>query len=289
MEVTVGGFLAQTLNGIVIGMSYALLGLGLAIIVGLLNIPNFVQGGIFALGAYFLLSLYWATHSFWLALLVAPLGVLLLAVAVEVGLLRQLYILGHDYVLLFTFALALVVDQVIIIIWGPTALSILPPAGFVGSLPLGVMNYPRYHLFVMLMGGLCIIVTWLFLERTRYGAIMRAGLEDPDMVAALGINIKRVFTFGYGLGAYLGGLAGALNAPIRGASPVLSIELLPIAFVVIALGGLGNLPGAIVAGIIVGVAQSLVTMFWAEASSIVVFAVMAVILLLRPQGLFGVR
>lgn len=285
----ISGLLAQTLNGVVIGMSYALLGLGLSVIVGLMNIPNFVHGGIFALGAYFLLSIFWAAHNFWLALAVAPLAVLLLAVAVEMGLLRPLYRLGHDYVLLFTFALALIVDQTLIIIWGPTALSILPPDILMGGVNLGVINYPKYHLFVMVAGGLCIVGTWLFLDRTRYGAIMRAGLEDPDMVSALGINIKRVFTFGYGLGAYLGGLAGALNAPIRGASPVMSIELLPIAFVVIVLGGLGNLPGAIAAGIILGVAQSLVTLFWAEASSIAIFAVMAIVLLLRPQGLFGVR
>ena len=265
------------------------MGLGLSVIVGLLNIPNFVQGNLFALGAYCLLSVMVASQSFWLGLLLGPVVVLVVSIAVEVGFLRRLYTVGHDYVLLFTYALALMSQELIIIIWGPRGFSVLPPDILSGSVDLGVMSYPKYNLFVMVFGGLSILAVWLFLERTRYGAIMRAGLEDPHMVSALGINIQRVFTMGYGLGAYLGALAGALNAPIRGLAPVLGLDILPIAFVVVALGGLGNLLGAIAAGLILGVAQGLVTQFWAQGSSIVLFAVMALILLVRPQGLFGLR
>lgn len=280
---------SQTLNGVVTGMLYALMGIGLSIVTGVLNIPNFAHGAMFALGAYLIFTAIQMLGNFWLALVVAPLGVLALGVLVEYAGIRPLYRAGHDYQLLLTFGLSLIVTEGIIVVWGPIGMSQLPPPILRGGVDLGLTIYPKYRLFVMLMAGLLVAGAWLFLEKTRYGAIMRAGIEDREMVSLLGIDIQRLFTVTFGLGAYLAGLAGALTAPIRGLNPLMGVDMLGIAFVVVALGGLGNLPGAIVAGIMVGVAQSLVALVWPEASVAVIFAVMAAVLLIRPQGLFGIR
>lgn len=281
--------LSQILNGIVTGMLYALMGLGLSMITGVLNIPNFAHGAMFALGAYLAGSAIHAVGSFWVALLVAPLGVALLGVLVEVAGIRRLYAAGHDYQLLLTFGLALIIPEVIIIIWGPVGMSQLPPPELRGALDLGITFYPKYRIFAMVMAGLLVLGAWLFLEKTRYGAIMRAGIEDREVVSLLGIDINRLFTGAFALGAYLAGLAGALTAPIRGLSPTMGVDMLGIAFVVVALGGLGNLLGAIGAGLLIGLTQSLVALVWPEASVAVIFAVMALVLFARPQGLFGIR
>ncbi len=280
---------SQTLNGVATGMLYALMGIGLSIVTGVLNIPNFAHGAMFALGAYLLFSTIKVVGSFWLALVLAPLGVVVLGLVVEYAGIRPLYRAGHDYQLLLTFGLSLIVTEGIIVIWGPIGMSQLPPAALRGGVDLGITIYPKYRLFVMVMAGLLVAGAWLFFEKTRYGAIMRAGIEDKEMVALLGIDVHRLFTAAFGLGAYLAGIAGALTAPIRGLNPLMGVDMLGIAFVVVALGGLGNLPGAIVAGVLVGVAQSLVALVWPEASVAVIFAVMAAVLLVRPQGLFGIR
>ncbi len=280
---------SQVLNGVVTGMLYALMGIGLSIITGILNIPNFAHGAMFALGAYLIFSVIQVVGSFWIALLVAPLGVAVLGLLVEYAGIRPLYKAGHDYQLLFTFGLSLIFTEGIIVVWGPVGMSQLPPPLLRGGVDLGITFYPKYRLFVMAMAGLLVFGSWLFVEKTRYGAIMRAGIEDKEMVSLLGIDVHRLFTATFGLGAYLAGIAGALTAPIRGLNPFMGVDMLGIAFVVVALGGLGNLPGAIVAGIIVGVAQSLVALVWPEASVAGIFAVMAAVLLVRPQGLFGIR
>ncbi|MFN2645692.1 MAG: branched-chain amino acid ABC transporter permease [Burkholderiales bacterium] len=281
--------LGQILNGIATGMLYALMGLGLSLITGVLNIPNFAHGALFAIGAYFLVSVVGVLGNFWLGLLVAPIGVALLGLLIEWAGVRRLYSAGHDYQLLFTFGLALILNELIIVIWGPVGISHLPPTILRGGMDLGFTFYPKYRLFVMVMAGLLVVLTWLFLERTRYGAIMRAGIENKEMVSLLGIDIHRVFTAAFALGAYLAGIAGALTAPIRGLSPGMGVDMLGIAFVVVALGGLGNLLGAIAAGLLIGVAQAVVAAYWTEASTAVIFAVMAAVLLVRPQGLFGIR
>ena len=270
-------------------MLYALMGLGLALITGILNIPNFAHGALFAVGAYLLVTVVGAIGNFWLALVIAPIGVALLGIAIEYAGIRRLYAAGHDYQLLFTFGLALILNELIIVIWGPVGISHLPPAILRGGVDLGFTFYPKYRLFVMMLAGLLVVATWLFLERTRYGAIMRAGIENKEMVSLLGIDIHRMFTVAFALGAYLAGIAGALTAPIRGLSPGMGVDMLGIAFVVVALGGLGNLLGAIAAGLLIGVAQAVVAAYWTEASTAVIFAVMAAVLLARPQGLFGIR
>jgi branched-chain amino acid transport system permease protein len=281
--------LGQILNGIATGMLYALMGLGLSLIAGILNIPNFAHGALFAVGAYFLVSVVGALGNFWLGLLLAPIGVALLGLLIEYAGIRRLYAAGHDYQLLFTFGLALILGEVIILVWGPVGISHLPPAILRGGVDLGFTFYPKYRLFVMVMAGLLVLATWLFLEKTRYGAIMRAGIENKEMVSLLGIDIHWLFTVAFAVGAGLAGIAGALTAPIRGLSPQMGVDMLGIAFVVVALGGLGNLLGAIAAGLLIGIAQAVVAGYWTEASTVVIFAVMAAVLLVRPQGLFGIR
>jgi len=279
----------QLFNGLVVGMIYALIGIGLTLILGLLDIPNFAHGALYALGAYLLLQLLGLTGSFWLGLLIAPVVVFILSMLLERLLIRPLYPVGSNYVLLFTFAVSVIVQELIILVWGPVGFSVLPPSILAGSVELGLFSYPRYHIFVMLVSVAVILALWLLLERTRYGAIMRAGIENKTMVSALGIDVYRLFTLGFGLGAYLAALAGVLMAPIRGLMPYMGVDILPFAFVVVALGGLGNIIGAIAAGLIIGVTQSLTTQFWPQGSTITIFAVMAAILLIRPQGLFGAR
>jgi branched-chain amino acid transport system permease protein len=281
--------LGQILNGVATGMLYALMGLGLSLIAGILNIPNFAHGALFAVGAYFLVSVISVVGNFWLGLLIAPFGVALLGLLVEYLGIRRLYAAGHDYQLLFTFGLALILNELIIVVWGPVGISHLPPQVLRGGVDLGFTFYPKYRLFVMVMAGLLVVLTWLFLEKTKYGAIMRAGIENREMVSLLGIDIHKLFTAAFALGAYLAGIAGALTAPIRGLSPGMGVDMLGIAFVVVALGGLGNLLGAIAAGLLIGVAQAVVAAYWTEASTVVIFAVMAAVLVVRPQGLFGIR
>ena len=288
-RVRISLLVSQVLNGLATGMLYALMGIGLSIITGVLNIPNFAHGALFALGAYLLYSIIQIVGNFWLALVIAPLGVGLLGVLIEYGGIRPLYKAGHDYQLLLTFGLSLIVTEGIIILWSPVGMSQLPPPLLRGGVDLGITFYPKYRLFVMVAAALLVFGAWLFLEKTRYGAIMRAGIEDKEMVALLGIDIHRLFTAAFALGCVLAGIAGALTAPIRGLNPLMGVDMLGIAFVVVALAGLGNLLGSIAAGLLVGVAQSLVALFWPEASVAVIFAVMAAVLLVRPQGLFGIR
>ncbi len=279
----------QILNGIATGMLYALMGLGLALIAGILNIPNFAHGALFAVGAYLTVTVINAVGNFWIALVVGPLGVAVLGLVIEYAGIRRLYAAGHDYQLLFTFGLSLILAETIILVWGPVGISQLPPAALRGGVDLGFTFYPKYRLFVMAAAGLLVMGTWLFLEKTRYGAIMRAGIENKEMVSLLGIDIHRLFTVAFALGAWLAGIAGALTAPIRGLSPGMGVDMLGIAFVVVALGGMGNVLGAIAAGLLIGVAQAVVAAYWTEASVAVIYLVMAAVLVVRPQGLFGIR
>jgi len=205
--------LGQILNGIATGMLYALMGLGLSLITGVLNIPNFAHGALFAIGAYLLVSAVNLIGNFWIGLLIAPLGVAMLGLLIEYAGIRRLYAAGHDYQLLFTFGLALILNEMIIVIWGPVGISQLPPAILRGGVDLGFTFYPKYRLFVMAMAGLLVFATWLFLEKTRYGAIMRAGIENKEMVSLLGIDIHWLFTIAFALGAYLAGIAGADPRP----------------------------------------------------------------------------
>jgi branched-chain amino acid transport system permease protein len=277
------------LNGIVTGMVYAMLGIGLSLILGLLNIPNFAQGVLYAIGGYFLFSIGQALFGFWVGVLIAPFGVAAVGGLIEYVGVRRLYGVHPDYILLLTFGLALVVTELMILIWGPVGITVFPPKLLTGGVNLGVTFYPKYRLAIMGLTIALVFGVWLFVEKTKYGAIIRAGIEDRDMVNALGINIHRVFTVTFAAGAGLAGLAGALIAPIQGLHPSMGIVILPFAFVVVVVGGLGSIPGAILGGLLVGVVQSIMTIIWTPGADIVVFAAMALVLLLRPQGLLGKR
>jgi branched-chain amino acid transport system permease protein len=270
-------------------MIYALMGVGLTLILGVLNIPNFAHGVLFAFGAYLLLSVLSLVGNFWLGLLIAPFGVVVLGLLLELIGIRRLYTAHHDYQLLFLFAVALILQETIILVWGPIGTSIMPPESLQGAIDLGITVYPRYRLVVMGLTAAIVTGTWLFLTRTNVGAIVRAGIENREMVSVLGIDIQKVFALTFGLGAWLAGVAGGLASPIMGLTPSMGFDILPIAFVIVVVAGLGSVPGAILAGILVGVAQSLTTIVFPEAANVVIYVLMGLMIVLRPQGLFGKR
>jgi len=280
---------SQLLNGLATGMLYALVGVGLTLVLGMLNIPNFAHGALYAFGAYFTYTIVKLTGSFYLAVLIGPLLVILVAFAIESQGIRRLYAAHHDYQLLFLFAMALILQEAIILIWGPVGFSVLTPRALSGVVDLGFIMYPAYRLALI---GATIVITvalWIFLTRTNVGAIVRAGMENREMVAVLGTDINRVFMWTFGLGAYLAGLAGALATPILGLTPSMGGDMLPISFVIVVIAGLGSILGAIASGILIGVAQSLTTIWWPEASNIAIYVLMGLTIVLRPQGLFGTR
>jgi len=276
------------LNGMVTGMLYALMGVGLSLILGLLNIPNFAHGVLYALGAYVMISGAKA-FGFLGGLLTAIVAVAMLGAAIEYFGVRRLYRVHPDYILLLSFGLSLILTESIILVWGPVGITFQPPALLTGAVDLGVTAYPKYRLVVMVVTTVLVLGCYLFVTRTRYGAILRAGIEDKEMAAALGINIRRVFTLTFAAGTGLAGLGGALMSPVRGLLPTMGIDILPFAFVVVVLGGLGSLPGAILAGLLVGVVQSLMTAIWAPGADASVFALMTLGIIARPQGLLGQR
>ncbi len=279
----------EVLNGVGIGMIYALMGVGLSLILGLLNIPNFAHGVLYALGAYFLFSVAKTPLGFWAGLPLTLLGVGALGAAIEYVGVRRLYRVHPDYILLLTFGISLILTELIILIWGPVGITFQPPPLLAGGVDLGVAVYPKYRLALMVVSAGLVLACWLFVERTKYGAIIRAGIEDKEMASALGINIRRVFTVTFAAGTALAGLGGAFMVPVRGLLPSMGIDILPFAFVVVVLGGLGSLPGAILAGLLVGIVQSLMTAIWAPGADISVFAMMALGIMVRPQGLLGKR
>ncbi len=280
---------SQLLNGLATGMLYALVGVGLTLVLGMLNIPNFAHGGLYAFGAYFTYTIVNLTGSFYLAVLIGPLLVILVAFVIESQGVRRLYAAHHDYQLLFLFAMALILQEAIILIWGPVGFSVLTPKALSGVVNLGFTVYPAYRLALIGMTVLITVALWLFLTRTNIGAIVRAGMENREMVAVLGTDINRVFMWTFALGAYLAGLAGGLATPIMGLTPSMGADMLPISFVIVVIAGLGSILGAIASGILIGIAQSMTTIWWPEASNIAIYVLMGLTIILRPQGLFGTR
>lgn len=281
--------LAQLLNGIAIGMLYALLAFGLSIIKGLLNIPNFAHGSLYAMGAYVSFAVARASGSFWLGLLAAPLVVGVLGLAIERLGVRRLYGSAYLFQLLLLFGVALMLQEVVIVIWGSVGQSMSPPSFLGGAVSLGLALFPRYLLFTTLASALIITLVWLLIERTRYGAIIRAGIEKKDMVSALGINVDLLFTLAFGLGAALAGLAGAFAVPVVGVTTGMGADMLSIAFVVVVLGGLGSIYGALLGGLLVGLVQSLSAVWIPAASTVMIYVAMVLVLWIRPQGLLGER
>ena len=281
--------LQEVLNGIGVGMIYFLIAVGLTLIFGIMDFVNFAHGAFYLLGAYALYALVDFTGSFWLGLLAGPLLVVALAWLLERALLRRLYQLDHMFHILLTFGLALVVGELAIVAWGAGPRNVSPPPLLAGIASLGPLVYPDYRLFVIGLTGLVGLGIWLGLERTRWGAIIRAGTESLDMVSCLGVDIRRVFSLTFAAGAGLAGLGGVLAAPMRGVNPFMGDEVLGLAFVVVVVGGMGSFAGALVAALLTGIAQSLTIAVWPLGGNIVIYVLMAAILLSRQAGLMGRR
>lgn len=279
----------QVFNGMVTGMSYVVMALGVWLILGILDIPNFAHGALAAVGIYMTFTVTAWLGSFWVALVLAPIAAAIVGMGIEYFTIRPLYKADETSRLLVLFGFSLVITELIIIIWGPIGKSISPPPALSGGIFFAEVGFPVYRIFVLIAAVIIVILMWLFLEKTKYGAIIRAGIENKDMVSALGINIYMLFTLAFGLGSLLAGLGGALITPIRGAYPAIGIDILLVAFVVTVLGGMGSMMGALLAGLLVGVMQSLIVLFWPSASTVILFVVLAAGLIFRPQGFFGIR
>jgi branched-chain amino acid transport system permease protein len=280
-------YLFQILNGIGLGMLYFLLAVGLSVIFGLLQFVNFAHGAFYMLGAYLAYAMVERGVSFWLALPLAGLAVAVLAALTEAVLLRRVYKQAHTFHILATVGLALVVQEIVIIVWGPIGGNLAPPEGLSGIVILGDFVYPEYRLFVIAFTAVLAGALWWLLEGTRLGAIVRAGSESAEDMALLGYDTRRINTAVFGLGAGLAGLAGALAAPIRGVDPFMSVEALSVAFVVVVIGGMGSYAGALAAGLAVGIAQSLMATLWPEGARLMIYLGMAAIIVTMPRGLFG--
>lgn len=279
----------QLLNGVVQGMIYALVAAGLTLIFGMLDIPNFAHGAFYALGAYVAYTVIASSGNFWLAIVIVPVSVAAFGLIVDALAMRRLARAGHVYQILFTLGLVLIVQEAIVLLWGADPISADVPRGLQGGLPLGAVSFPYYRLFLVLAAALTIAAVWLGLERTKYGAIIRAGIDDPEMVDCIGIDVQRLFTLVFGVGVALAGFAGALILPLRGGQPGMGGELMATSFAVVVIGGLGSYLGAVVGGIFVGLTQAVMTIVYPAASEVAIFAAMALVILVRPQGLFGRR
>ena len=285
-----GALFGQLLIGLINGSFYALLSLGLAVIFGMLNIINFSHGAQYMMGAFAAyLMLKYSGLGYWPALIVAPLVVGLTGVLVERLFLQWLYKLDHLYGLLLTFGLALIIEGVARNQLGSAGLPYVVPDALRGGQNLGFMFLPNYRAWVIVASlGVC-IGTWFVIERTRLGAYLRAATENPTLVRAFGINVPVMITLTYGFGVALAAFAGVMAAPIYNVSPQMGSELIIVVFAVVVIGGMGSILGAIVTGFGLGVVEGLTKVFFPEASNTVIFVIMAIVLLVRPAGLFGRR
>ena len=278
----------QLLIGLINGSFYAMLSLGLAVIFGLLNIINFCHGALYMMGAFVAwLALQHLGIGYWPALIVAPIVVGAFGMLLERSMLRHLYKLDHLYGLLLTFGLALVIEGVFRNEFGASGLPYGIPPTLSGGQNLGFMFLPNYRAWVIVASlGVC-LATWYVIERTKLGAYLRAATENPVLVQAFGINVPRMVTLTYGLGVALAALAGVLAAPIYQVSPLMGSNLIIVVFAVVVIGGMGSILGSIITGFALGVVEGLTKVFYPEASSTVIFIIMAIVLLIRPTGLFG--
>ncbi len=286
--VPIQALMGQLLIGLINGAFYAMLSLGLAVIFGLLNIINFTHGAQYMMGAfaaYF--ALQWLGLGYWWALLIAPVVVGLFGIVLERTMLKRLYHLDHLYGLLLTFGLALIVQGLFRNEFGSSGLPYPMPSQLTGAYNLGFMFLPTYRAWVIVFSLVICLSTWYVIERTRLGAYLRAATENPTLVQAFGINVPRMVTLTYGFGVALAALAGVLAAPIYQVNPLMGSDLIIVVFAVVVIGGMGSILGAIVTGFGLGVVEGLTKVFYPEASNTVIFVIMALVLLVRPAGLFG--
>lgn len=280
--------MGQLLLGLVNGSFYAMLSLGLAVIFGLLNVINFAHGALYMMGAFFAwMGLQYFGINYWVMLGLAPLLVGLFGIVIEKTMLRWLYRLDHLYGLLLTFGVTLMLEGVFRSFYGVSGQPFSVPEALAGATDLGFMILPNYRAWVVLASVIICLVTWFVIEKTRLGAYLRAGTENPKMVEAFGINVPLMVTLTYGFGVALAGFAGVLAAPILQVSPLMGSNLIITVFAVVVIGGMGSILGSIVTGLGLGIIEGLTRVFYPELSATVVFIVMAIVLLIRPAGLFG--
>jgi branched-chain amino acid transport system permease protein len=278
----------QLLLGLINGAFYALLSLGLAVIFGMLNVINFTHGAQFMLGAFVAwMLLNYLGLGYWWALLLAPLIVGLSGVIIERTMIAPLYKLDHLYGLLLTFGVGLIIEGLVRNEFGSSGLPYRIPAELQGAWDLGFMFMPIYRGWVVVVAIVMCLATWLVIEKTKIGSYLRAATENPALVQAFGINVPRMMTLTYGAGVALAAFAGVLAAPIYSVNPQMGANLIIIVFAVVVIGGMGSILGSVITGFGLGVVEGFTRVFWPEASSTVIFVVMAIVLLTRPAGLFG--
>ena len=278
--------LSFTMNGLVLGLIFAVVAMGFTLILGVMQVINFTHGILFALGAYFAFSMQ-RFVGFWFALILAPLLVGLVGLLLERLVIHRIYGGNPLFGLLVTFGLATGLEELIRMIWGKTGYSVAAPKFAAGSVDLGFMIYSKYRLLLAALAILIILLVWLFLEKTPYGAIIRAGASDAEMVMALGKNLPRMRTFVFVIGSILAGVGGVIAAPLWSVRPTMGTAILMPAMIIVVLGGIGSFWGSVLAGLIVGLSTSISVMFWARISDIIPFIILMIVLLFRPRGLMG--
>ena len=280
--------MSQLLLGLVNGSFYAMLSLGLAVIFGLLNVINFSHGAMYMMGAFLAwMGLSYFDINYWAMLVIAPILVGLVGILIEKTMLRWLYKLDHLYGLLLTFGITLIMEGVFRSFYGVSGQPYAVPEALAGATDLGFMILPNYRAWVVIASLSVCLATWFVIEKTKLGAYLRAGTENPKLVEAFGINVPLMVTLTFGFGVALAGFAGVLAAPIIQVSPLMGSNLIIVVFAVVVIGGMGSIMGSILTGLALGVIEGLTRVFYPEGSATVVFVVMVVVLLLRPAGLFG--
>jgi branched-chain amino acid transport system permease protein len=288
MPISAQALFSQLLVGLISGSFYALLSLGLAIIFGLLNVINFAHGALYMLGAFVAWGLlHYAGIGYWPALIISPLVVGVFGIVLERTLLHRLYRLDPLYNLLLTFGLALIIEGLFRVQFGSSGEPYAAPALLQGNMDLGFMSLSTYRAWAMIVSLVVCLATWFVIERTKLGSYLRAATENPGLVRAFGVNVPRMITVTYGLGVALAAFAGVLAAPIYRVSPAMGSDLIVVVFAVVVIGGMGSIMGSIVTGFTLGLVEGLANVFYPAASKTVVFALMALVLLVRPAGLFG--
>ena len=286
--VSLPGLLSQLLLGLINGSFYAILSLGLAVIFGLLNVINFAHGALFMMGALITwMAMTYLGIGYWWMLLLAPLVVGIFGIVIERTLLRWIYKLDHLYGLLLTLGITLLIEGVFRSIYGVSGLGYDTPELLEGATNLGFMIMPNYRAWVVVASVVVCIATWYVIEKTKLGAYLRAGTENPRLVEAFGVNVPVMVTLTYAFGAALAAFAGVLAAPVYQVSPLMGQNLIIVVFAVVVIGGMGSIMGSILTGLGLGVIEGFTKVFYPEASSTVVFVIMVIVLLIRPAGLFG--
>ena len=278
----------QLFNGLILGSIYVLLSLGLTVVFGTLGVVNFAHGALYMLGAYTAYSIVTLLNlHFIVAILLCPMIVGVIGILLERFLISKLYKLPHFYTLLLTFGIMFFIQDAIKIIYGPEGEPFNIPKFLDGAVNLGFVVYPKYRLFIILITGFLAIGVWIFIGKTKLGAIIRAGTDDSETADALGINISRTFTLVFGMGAALAGLAGVIAAPTQDVQPLMGMNFLVETFVVVIIGGMGSIGGSILAGLIIGELVTLGIIFWPPMSTTLIYIFMAVVLIVKPRGFWG--